>query len=304
MNYKVLIPNRSIRLKLLSFMSFIPDRIMITFQYLLKTHRFINWSNPKRYTEKLQWLKVYYRDPLMIRCTDKYDVRSYIKQCGLESILTTCYGVYNNVDEIDFNNLPNEFVLKDTLGGGGNSVILVNNKELLDFNKIRSTLHSWTSENHTIRSAGREWPYYSGNKHRIIIEELLPSNKTEGGLVDYKFLCFNGKPVLLYILTNRIPGKEAECGIFDIRFKKLNVIENDEKILEHNVMMPNNYEKMLLIAEQLSKPFPCSRIDLYNINGKIYFGEITFFDSSGYMLFKPDGFDLFLGSLLTLPQRI
>lgn len=110
-------------------MSFVPDKWMVSLQYKIKTGRKLNLKNPQRFTEKLQWYKIFYRDPMMKQCVDKYEVRKYVEKCGLASILNECYGVYNSPDEIDFFNMPNSFVLKDTLGGGGNSVILVPDKK-------------------------------------------------------------------------------------------------------------------------------------------------------------------------------
>lgn len=128
MNYKKIIKSRETRIKLLSLLNFIPDKTMIKLQYYIKTGRRLNLKHPQRYTEKLQWYKLYYRDPLMQQCSDKYDVREYVKSKGLGHILNECYGVYERVEDIDFDSLPNQFVLKDTLGGGGNSVIICRKK--------------------------------------------------------------------------------------------------------------------------------------------------------------------------------
>ena len=136
MNYKKLIKSRDIRIKILQFLSFIPDKWMLRIQYMIKTGRSLNLSNPKRYTEKLQWYKLYYRDPLMAQCADKYDVRKYVEQVGLAKYLNTVYGVYNSTKEIEFETLPRSFVLKDTLGGGGNSVILVKDKNSISWTEI------------------------------------------------------------------------------------------------------------------------------------------------------------------------
>lgn len=137
MDYKKIIKSRSLRLKLLRLLSFVPDKYMLKVQYRIKTGNNLNLKNPKRFTEKLQWYKLYYRDSLMIKCVDKYDVREYIRSKGLDKILIPCYGVYNSDDDINWNQLPNQFVMKDTLGGGGTSVIIVKDKNSADIDEIK-----------------------------------------------------------------------------------------------------------------------------------------------------------------------
>lgn len=295
MIYKKILRSRAFRLKVLEFLSFVPDKQMIQIQYRIKTGRRLNLRNPVRYTEKLQWYKLYYRDPLMVACTDKFEVRKYVEQCGLGDILTKCYGVFDEPNEIDFNSLPMQFVLKDTLGGGGNSVIIVRDKSSLDVDYTLKMLEEWVRKDPSKPSGGREWVYYSGQKHRIIVEELIDSDPRQGGLVDFKFLCFSGKIALLYVMSDRILGQGASCGFFTEEFERLPYTESDEWPLEREISKPSNFDQMKRVAEILSAPFPCARVDLYNVEGKIRFGEITFFDSSGYMTFEPDDLDFVLG---------
>jgi len=264
--------------------------------------RRLNLKNPRRYTEKLQWYKLYYKNPLMIQCVDKYDVRGYVKNKGCGDILTKCYGVYEKVENIDFTVLPNQFVLKDTLGGGGNSVIVVKNKAEFDIDAAKVQMQKWIDTPVHVRGGGREWPYYSGKKHRIIIEEYISSDVEKGGLFDYKFFCFNGKTVYLYVLADRNMGNFAGLGIFDSEFNPMTVNRNDEKPLNRIIKKPDNYELMKKIAERLSEDFPHARIDMYDENDEIRFGEITFFDGSGYMTFDPDEFDFELGNKFILPE--
>ena len=124
MDYKKIIKSRKVREQILRLLRFVPDKTMVKIQYRIKTGRKLNLKNPQRYTEKLQWYKLYYKNPLMIKCVDKYDVREYVKSLGLEEILNECYGVFDKVEDIDFDKLPNQFVMKDTLGGGGDRVII------------------------------------------------------------------------------------------------------------------------------------------------------------------------------------
>lgn len=301
-DYKKIIRSRQTRLAILRFLRFVPDPWMIRVQYWMKTGRKLDLQNPKRFTEKLQWYKLYYRNDLMPQCVDKYDVREYVKHCGLESILNVCYGVFNTPDEIDFSVLPDQFVLKDTLGGGGNSVILCKDKSQLDIPAVKNQMLKWVRENPRIKDGGREWSYNTGKPHRIIAEEYLDSNPSEGGLIDYKFLCFSGETEYLYIVADRTLGNGAEFGFYDTDFGKLDISRSDERKLEREIPKPKSFEKMIRIAKSLSQPFPHARIDLYNQNGKIRFGEITFFDGSGYMTYHPDSFDFILGEKFKLPE--
>ena len=303
MDYKKIIKSRAVRIKTMQAMSFIPDKWMVSLQYKIKTGRKLNLKNPQRFTEKLQWYKVYYRDPIMKQCVDKYEVRKYVEECGLGFILNECYGVYSSPDEIDFGKLPDSFVLKDTLGGGGNSVIIVPDKSKLIVEQAKQQMAQWVAESTSAKHPGREW-VYDGMPHRIIAEKYISSNPETGGLIDYKFMCFNGKAAMLYVLADRTIGHGADCGFFDLEFNKLSVTESDEEPLRRSISKPDNYDEMVSIAEQLAQRFPCARIDLYNTNGKILFGEITFFDSSGYMCFDPDEFDFRLGSFFQIPEKL
>lgn len=302
-DYKKIIRSRQTRLAILRALSFVPDSWMIRLQYRMKTGRRLNLKAPERFTEKLQWYKLYYRDPLMIQCVDKADVRDYVASCGLSDILVPLIGVYERVEDIDFSALPQQFVMKNTLGGGGNSVMIVKDKQQLDWEATKNQLQSWLDIDSHKKDAGREWPYYSGKNCRIIVEEYIDADPVEGGLIDYKFLCFSGKTDYLYVVADRTLGNGAGFGFYNMEFQRMNYRRNDERELERDLNKPEGFDKMIQIAETLSKPFPHARIDLYNANGKILFGEITFFDGSGYMSYDPDEFDLLAGSAFILPEK-
>lgn len=302
MDYKKIIPNREIRLRILRLLSFVPDHLMLKIQYRMKMGRKLNLDNPQRFTEKIQWYKLYYRDPLMKRCVDKYDVRDYVRECGLEDILVPLIGVYSSESDVQIDALPEKCVIKDTLGGGGNSVVLFEKAANIDIHRLYAQMKNWINADTSYRTGGREWPY-GGKKHRIIIEEMLPSKTENGGLIDYKFFCFNGEPKIVYVIADRKVGEKAGFGIFTADYNKLAVARCDEKPLEREIPKPKNYERMLEISRLLSKPFPEVRIDLYNLDGEIYFGEMTFFDGSGYMSFEPDSFDFTLGNAFDLPEK-
>lgn len=300
MDYKKIIKSRNLRLKILRMLCFVPDKIMLKLQYRIKTGRKLNLKSPKRFTEKIQWYKLYYKNPTMIQCVDKYDVREYVKSKGLEEILTPCFGVYDSAEQINWDDLPNKFVMKDTLGGGGNSVIIVKDKKNEDIEALKRRASEWISINSHLRDAGREWPYYNGKNHRIIIEKYIESEESQGGLIDYKFFCFEGKPTWIYVLADREIGQNVGVGIYDDNFSRINVIRNDEKELKRTIERPPNFEMMKQISGKLSEDFPEARIDLYNDDGEILFGEITFYDGSGYMTFTPDEFDIWFGEKFKL----
>ena len=217
MDYKKFIKNQEIRFKILGLFDFLPDKLMIQIQYWIKTGRKLNLKSPKRFTEKLQWYKLYYRDPLMTQCADKYNVREYIAQKGYEDILIPLYGVYESADEIDFNILPNSFVLKTTNGSHTN--IICKDKSKLDIKKTVKILNNWLEK----RSAklGREWAYYD-IKPRIICEKYLrdKTNKFDG-INDYKFICFNGEAKYVWVDVNRYI--EHRRNFYDIHWNYIDV---------------------------------------------------------------------------------
>lgn len=303
MNYKAIIRNRTTRVKLMQLLNFLPDKLVISIQYRIKTGRWIDWKNPSRFTEKLQLYKIQSKgNLLMAQCADKYDVRQYVTDRGLEDILVPLVGrgVFITPEEIDWDQLPERFVLKDTLGSGGNAVIVCTNKGAASKELIYQQCRKWVDC--TYKHAGREHVYDNG-KHRIIIEEYLDTSSEEEGLVDYKFFCFNGVAKYLYVISCRTLGNGAEVGIYDLTFNLLPYIRVDERKPSHKVEKPVNYEQMIQVAEKLSIGFPEVRVDLFNVNGKIFFGEMTFFDGSGYMQYRPDEFDFELGSYFNLSEK-
>lgn len=300
MDYKKIIKSRKIREIILGLFSFVPDKVMIKIQFKLKTGRKLNLKNPTRYSEKIQWYKIYYREPLMKTVVDKISAKKYVEGMGLSNILIPTIAVYTRKEEIVFDSLPDRFVAKDTLGGGGSSVIVCLDKKKIDEKLFVKEISSWLKRPSSYRNGGREWVY--GGRHRIIVEEYLEHDNNVG-IIDYKFLCFNGRVEYLYVITNRVLGKSAELGIYDRNFNKIDAFRRDEKKQIISAPRPKNYYSMVDIAEKLSSPFPYARIDLYNISGKIYFGEITLTDGSGYMRFDPDSFDFILGEKFVLPDK-
>ncbi len=302
-NYKTIIKSKRLRLGLLRCLAFVPDKLMICMQYRIKTGRKLNLKDPQRFTEKLQWYKLYYKDPRMIQCADKYEVREFVKERGLEEILTPCYGVYDNVEAIKWDELPSQFVLKDTLGCGGNEVIIVADKNEIEMTDLKKKLKNWLNVSSHVKGGGREWPYYSGKEHRVIVEGYLQADDSEQGLMDYKFFCFDGEPKYIYVIAGRKLRQTAEVGIFDENMQRLSARRADEKELTREIKAPSKFARMKEVARILSKGFPEVRIDLYEVGGEVRFGEMTFFDGSGYMTFEPDSFDEVMGKEFVLPSK-
>ncbi len=295
MDYKKVLPSQELRLKILGLTDFIPDKLMIKIQYRIKTGRKLNLEDPKRYTEKIQWYKLYYRDPLMTQCADKFTVRKYVESKGFKDILIPLYGAYDDASQIDFKVLPNRFVLKTTNGSRTN--YFCEDKASIDKKNTRQLLNNWLRKRTS--KAGREWPYYD-IKPKIICEKYLEKDKNND-LVDYKFMCFNGKVVCLFVNSERYSDDVMRFGIYSRTFEHLPYKRKGLRDTNENLAKPYNYERMVHIAEKLSEDFPHVRVDLYNINGAIYLGEMTFFHGSGYVEFEPDEFDFILGKEFNLP---
>lgn len=291
--YKKIIKSQQIRFSILRTLKFIPDTIMLKIQYWIKLRRKLNLKNPQRYTEKIQWYKLFYRNPIMIKCVDKYYVREYVKSKGLEEILNEIYFVVDSPEKIDFKKLPEKFALKVTNGSETN--IFCKEKSKLDIEITKRKLYEFL--NMVNASAGREWAY-EGSSKLIIAEKLLEDDSTEDGSIsDYKFLCFNGKPYYIIYDCDRFVGHKR--NIYDLNWNNLK-IGSDCPQTNREIQKPKNLETMIKIAKKLSEDFPAVRVDLYNIKGKIIFGELTFYPWSGYVQFSPDSFDLEVGKLFPL----
>ena len=294
--YKKIISSQKMRFAILRMLKFVPDKAMIKLQYRIKLKRKLNLKDPKRYTEKIQWYKLYYRNPVMMECVDKYGVRKYIEKKGLGNILNQLYQVVDRPEEINFDQLPDKFVIKTTNGSGTN--ILVKDKKTLNIAETKKKLNDFL--NMAEASAGREWAY-GGSSKKIIVEELLEDNSNKDkGMSDYKFLCFNGKPV--YVVYDKDRFSDHKRNFYDVNWNYVKV-DSDCPCFEDSVKKPENYEKMVEIASVLSRDFPAVRVDLYNIEGKIYFGELTFYPWSGYVQYTPDSFDFELGKYFVLPEK-
>lgn len=298
MDYKKIIPNQKKRFEILRMLDWVPDSIMLRLQYRIKMGFWPDFKHPKRFTEKLQLYKMRYRNPVLAQCVDKYEVRKYVESKGLGHILNNLYGIYDSPYDIDFGSLPDKFVLKTTNGGGGLNVILVRDKESICEEDILMKLDSWTKNKRKSKSSGREWAYSGISSSRIIVEELLEDDRNaDGSIEDYKIMCFGGKFKCLWVDKNRYSNHHR--GFWDKDLKFLPHVYSDHETFSEPPLLPCNIKEMISIAEHLSEDFPYARVDLYNIKGEIYFGEITFYPWSGYVKFTPKEFDFELGRYFT-----
>jgi len=271
---------------------------MVPLQYRIHTGRKLNLKDPKRFTEKLQLYKLNYRNPLMLRCTDKYEVRSVIEEMGYGDILIPLIGVYNTVYEIDFDKLPNEFVAKTTDGGGGNQVLICRDKSAFNRDDFYKRLNGWMLSPKG-KNAGREWAYENGYPRRIIIEQLI---KVDSGkdIPDYKFFCFEGKPYYCQLIGNR--SSEETIDFYNMDWEHQGFVGLNPLCRNSGTIAPKpkNFEKLKEIAAKLSKGYPFVRVDLYSVGNETFFGELTFYPASGFGHFTPDQWDEKLGELIDI----
>lgn len=273
----------------------IPDRIYLQIVYFKHFRRFINFNNPKTFNEKIQWLKLNYRNEEYTKLVDKYRVKQYItKLIGEEYVIPTL-GVWNNVDDIDFKSLPEKFVLKcnnDSVG-----IVICKNKKDFDEAKAKSFLKERLKNNGYWY--GREWPYK--NVKPCIIAEKYMEDSISKDIKDYKFFCFNGSMEFFDIDIDRFIEHRANYydrnGNF-LPFGKTYCPPDYTKKIE----MPKNLDKMIELAETISHNTVLSRIDFYEIDGQVYFGEITFYSGSGFSPFTDEKWDYKLGDMIDLPN--
>lgn len=273
----------------------IPDRIYLQIVYFKHFRRFINFNNPKTFNEKIQWLKLNYRNEEYTKLVDKYRVKQYItKLIGEEYVIPTL-GVWNNVDDIDFKSLPEKFVLKCNNDSGG--IVICKNKKDFDEAKAKSFLKERLKNNGYWY--GREWPYK--NVKPCIIAEKYMEDSISKDIKDYKFFCFNGSMEFFDIDIDRFIEHRANYydrnGNF-LPFGKTYCPPDYTKKIE----MPKNLDKMIELAETISHNTVLSRINFYEIDGQVYFGEITFYPGSGFSPFTDEKWDYKLGDMIDLPN--
>ena len=257
----------------------------------------LDLEHPKTFNEKLQWLKLYDRRPEYTMMVDKYKVKKYVASLiGEEHIIKTL-GVWDSFDEIDFSKLPQQFVLKCTHDSGG--LIICTDKSKLDLTYAKKKIMKSLANDYYKQN--REWPY-KNVKRRIIAEEYM-ADESGDELKDYKFFAFNGKAKAMFIASDRNnPKVETKFDFFDMEFNHLPFI-NGHPNATYKIVRPSSFDEMKKYAEILSEGLPEARIDFYDINGKVYFGEITFFHWSGFEPFVPSEWDKKFGEWITLPKK-
>lgn len=269
------------------------DRKYIEYVWKHRMNYPLNLDNPRRYNEKLQWMKLYDRRDIYTKMVDKYEAKEYVQDIiGSEYVIPTI-AVWNNTDEIEWDKLPNQFVLKCTHDSGG--LVICKNKAMLDRNKAIAKLKK--SLQNDFYMAAREWPYKNVPR-RIIAEQYMEDEKTKE-LRDYKFFCFNGEPKALFIATDRQNREEPYFDFFDMEFNHLNMRHGhpNAPVLPEK---PSQFDLMKQLAAKLSKGYPQLRVDLYEVNGKVYFGELTLFHHTGMVNFEPASWDDTFGSWIDL----
>ncbi len=272
------------------------DRSFFRKQYKSTFGVYPDLENPKTYCEKLVWSMLNYRNEMFVQCADKYNVREFVKRKVGEKYLVQCYNIYERLEDVDFEKLPSSFVIKATHGSGWN--LICSNKKNLNIARSLKMLKFWLAQSYY--EFDREW-LYKGLKKRIICEEFIGSEDGTPPL-DYKIFCFGGVPKLIQLDIARF--KKHKRNIYDVEWNLIKQVETKfEKDLKHIYQKPKNLDEMLIVAAKLSKGFEHVRVDLYNVDGKIYFGEMTFFHGGGVNdFFKPKEFELLVGSWFNLPK--
>lgn len=291
--YKVLSKVYNFRYKLMS------DEKYAKTKYKKRMGIDLNLENPKTFDEKLWWLKINYHNPLITICSDKYWVREYLKLLGYEDLIVELYAVYDKFDDIEFEDLPDRFFIKTTHGSGTN--IIYDRNKPFDYKKYRKIFKKSLKTNYF--DVHREWGY-KNIEPKIICEKILVE-KGKVSPMDYKLFCFNGKVefVTVTLSCSHEDGSHrdtVEKNFYDRNFNYIDVRFSDDNFDPRLVEKPKNLDKMIEIAERLSKPFPEVRVDMYNIDGKIYFSEMTFYHNGGYNESTPKDFVEKMGDMIKI----
>lgn len=272
----------------------IPDKIYLRCLFRLRVGYKLNLKNPTSFNEKLQWLKIYNRHDLQTKMVDKVEAKKYVAELIGEEYIIPTLAVYDTPDQIDFESLPNQFVLKCTHDSGG--IIVCKDKSELNQGEVRAKFSRWLKTNYFYQN--REWPY-KNVKPRIIAEQYM---EDESGyeLKDYKWFCFNGKPKALFIAADRgMENEETKFDFYDMDFNHL-PFTNGHPNASKLPRKPKGFDKMKELAAKLSVGEPHVRVDFYDINGCVYFGELTFYHWSGMVPFEPKEWDYIFGSWIKI----
>lgn len=280
------------------FKRFMSAEAYLTAQYEYKNKKPIDIRNPVEFNQKIQWLKAFYHPPILHKLVDKYAVREYVEEKVGKQYLNEFIAVYDKLSEVDFESLPNQFVMKVVHGCGYN--IIVPDKSKLNVFKAKLKLFKWTNKDQYQRTH-KEWAY-KGVKPRILVEKFM-QEEGEITLKDYQFYCFNGKAKLIEMHIER--NSKHYYPLLDLDFKPLPFgfkLAPGEGIFNEQLDKPKHFEEMIEVAEKLADKLPFVRVDLYSLGEKIIFGEMTFYPGSGSEEFQPDEYNKILGDMLELPK--
>ena len=278
------------------FLNHMPDDKYLRRRFQILIGHPLDLDNPKSFNEKLQWLKLYDHRPEYTMMVDKYAVKQYVADMiGAEHVVPTL-GVWDRFDEIDFDKLPAQFVLKCTHDSGG--LVICRDKSRLDVQAARKKINDCLKRNYY--NYCREWPY-KNVKPRVFAEQYMEDGSSPE-LIDYKFMCFDGRVRCSFVCSERFSGEGLKVTFFDLDWNVM-PFERHYPKSEKPIPKPKTYEKMLELAEKLSAGIPFVRVDFYEVHGQVYFGELTFYPGSGMEEFTPEEWDYTLGSWITLPEK-
>lgn len=290
-DYRNIIKNRELRLKLINLLRFIPDGPYLKMVFWIKTGKKLNLKNPKTFCDKLNWLKLHDIHPEYTRLADKIAVRDYLKEVLEEDICIPMLGVWEHYDDIDLKSLPSQFVLKCNHDSG--SVRIIKDKSQMDHAELRKFFEGRLRLNPYV--LGREYPYRDIKPMILAEKYMVPEGESD--INDYKFLCFDGKPMLMFAVTDR----QTDCRLdfFDMEYNHL-PIRDTYPNSDIPASKPTCFMQMRELAERLSQGICCVRVDFYEIDGKVYFGEYTFYDGGGFWPKEPEEWEYKLGDLIQI----
>lgn len=296
LKYYLLNPSKLVlRIMNSKFSRILADKTYLKIYFKCKMGYKLNLKNPQTFNEKLQWLKLYDRNPEYTKMVDKYEVREYIKEKIGEKYLIPLIGVYDKFDDIDFDELPNQFVIKCNHDSGG--LVICKDKGKLNIEETRKKINKSLKRNYYY--SGREWPY-KNVKPRIIIEKYMEdSNKSD--LIDYKLFCFNGIPKIVLVCSERFSSSNMCETWFDMNWKLIDMTESGHRV-DSTISKPKQLKKMVELSKKLSKNIPFIRVDWYEIGDKLYFGELTFYPASGFEKFEPKEWNKKIGDMLSIDK--
>lgn len=277
-------------------MTFLPSDMYVRYLYEYFTGKKLNLKNPIEFNEKIQWMKVYFRPAILTKLVDKYEVRSFVEERIGKQYLNELYGVYHKPEDIDFDALPEKFVIKGVHASSYN--LIVEDKSKLNRKKAIKLFKKWLRTNQYYRT-GQEWAY-KNVVPKLSVEKFLKEDG-QSSLIDYKFYCFNGEVDFVEVHLDR--AEKHTRGFWDLEFNKLPFrYVSSEKSIHSDVEKPDNFDEMIELSKKLSEGFPFVRVDFYSVNGKTIFGEMTFYPSDGRKDFIPDEYNEKIGARIKLPK--